>query len=91
MKKLLFTAICVMAFSNGFASNDVKEVIEEQVAFFGDPDECAELIFTHGNFDLSIKKDFLDAMKAYGECLNSTILDEVVIEVEGPKKNVISK
>lgn len=86
MKKLFFTAICAMAFSNGFASKDVKEVIEEQVAFLGDPDFCFEGVFGPGN---TVSNDFKELLDLYVTCLEGDTLDEIVIDV--PKKPVISQ
>ena len=84
MKKLFFTAICAMAFANGFASNDVKEVIEDQIAFFGTHEQCKSIMDgkTQGT------KEFDEALQNYHECRNSTFLDEVVIET--PKKKELS-
>lgn len=86
MKKLLFTAICAMAFANGFASNDVKEVIEEQIAFFGTHEQCKGIL---DGIDLnSDSEESRKALEGYHQCRNSTVLDEVVIEA--PKKKELS-
>ena len=86
MKKLLFTAICAMAFSNGFASNNVKEVIEEQVAFFGTHEQCKAIL---DGVDLNTDTEASrKALENYHQCRNSTVLDEVVIEA--PKKKELS-
>ena len=86
MKKLIFTAICAMAFANGFASNDVKEVIEEQIAFFGTHEQCKSILDGVDVSDDSASTK--EAMDNYMLCRNSTVLDEVVIEA--PKKKELS-
>jgi hypothetical protein len=87
MKKLIFTAICAMAFANGFASKDVKEVTEDQIAFFGSVAECTEL--AKKATGVTEQERMENALLIYETCRSSTLLDEIVIDV--PKKKSLSQ
>ena len=71
MKKLLFTAICAMAFTNGFAEdNNTKD------------ETCGALAVNYAGGNNFI--ELINSMKEiYDACMESTPLDEMIIDKTG--------
>lgn len=74
MKKLFLTAVTIMAVASAMGAN---QVIESVAAYFGTHEQCKGVM----DGAKPGTSDFDNALKAYHICRNSTVLEEIVIDV----------